>query len=288
MEQVTYKYSYIWIIVSKWPGFHHSLRRDFPQLNNPVTPEYRQRLIASAVRGASLMYILSRAVNKPFEQQPALITGMLAALFDDLIDEGAENFATIRRLIDEPEQASPCSQHGKIARELYLSLLSHINPWQKQQLTGVLSNLLEIEKLVKVKRNGEWKKRGSYAFFVYLTLIQVPLEQVNLEVAQKYGEYLQLLDDYEDFHTDDPHDNFFKTHPGFDITAYYLDEIRPQLPAIFNFPFDQDFFSNFVDTYHYFQIHSFRNHYQKEHFIYPLKRRFIRFVVRKLNGNVPF
>ena len=288
MEKVTYKYSYIWIIVSRWRGFHAALHRDFPLLNNGISTDYRNRLITSAVRGASLMYILSRSTNKPFDRFLALSTGLLSALFDDMIDDYTEDFPTIRQLIFEPQNILPETHQGKIARELYLALLDRLLPWQKQQLTGVLSALLEIEKVVKVKRNGEWKKRGTYAFYVYLTLIQVPLEQVNQGVANKYGEYLQLLDDYEDFHSDDPHDNFFKTHPGFDFTGYYMEEIRPLLPTLFSFDFDRDFFCNFVDTYHYFQFRSHRNHHQEEKFPDPLKRKFFRYVVRKLNGNVPF
>ena len=248
MKHLTYKYSYIWLIASRWQGFHRSLKKDFPLLNNGFSVAYKQRLIRSAVRGASLMYILSKSANKTFDQQVALTTGMLSALFDDLIDIGAEEFGTIEMMITKPETATVVSHLGETARNLYISLLEKMQGWQKQQLTGVLMNLLEIEKAVKIKRNGEWQQRGTCAFFVYLTLVCIPLEDVNREVACKYGEYLQLLDDYEDFHADDPPDNFFRSYPGFDLTRYYLNEIKPKLPLIFNFEFNHAFFCEFVEV----------------------------------------
>lgn len=288
MEKLKYKYKYFWLIVSKWPGFHYQLRNNFPMLNNGLALEYKHRLIISAVRGASFIYILSRSVRKKFDPQIALNTGILSALFDDLIDEGLENFETIQNLITYPGRTTVASQQGKVAKELYLALLEKLDDWQKTQLTGVLEKLLEIEKVVKIKRNGEWKKRGMYAFFIYLTIIHIPLSEVDPEVALRYGEYLQLLDDYEDFHTDDPLDNFFKIHPGFDINAHYINEIKPILTSIFYFKFNNSFFTEFVETYHIFQTRSFRNNHQDEIYLDQKKRKIVKYMVRKFNMNVPF
>jgi hypothetical protein len=288
MDQLKYKYSYIWLIVAKWRSFHNSLSNDFPHLKNGLSHEYRQRLITSAVKGASYMYILSKSVDKPFNQNIALSTGMLSALFDDLIDEHAEDFNTMSQLIRDPQTTKVLSLHGEIARQLYIALLNKLEEWQKDQLNDTLEKLLTVEKVVKTTRNGEWKMSGAYAFFVYLTLIGIPLEKVNYEIARKYGEYLQLLDDYEDYNIDDPVDNFFKTHPGFDLTSYYLDDIKPKLHIIFNFRFDHSFFCDFVETYHVFQTRTFNNHQSEDRFMDPVKRKLIKFVIKKLNGNVSF
>ena len=288
MEKLQYKYKYFWLIVSKWPGFHRLLRNNYPMLNNGLALEYKQRLIISAVRGASFIYILSRSVRKNFDPQIALNTGILSALFDDLIDEGFENFETIQHLITDPGETNITSQQGKVAKELYVGLLAKLDDWQKTQLTGVLEKLLDTEKVVKIERNGEWKKRGMYAFFIYLTIIHIPLSEVDHEVALMYGEYLQLLDDYEDFHTDDPLDNFFKTNPGFDLTEYYINKIKPNLTSIFYFEFNHNFFTEFVETYHIFQTRTFKNNHQDEIYLDQKKRKLVKYMVRKFNGNVPF
>jgi hypothetical protein len=288
LEKLKYKYKYFWLIVSKWPGFHRLLRNHYPQLNNGLALEYKQRLMISAVRGASFIYILSKSVSKKFDPRIALNTGMLSALFDDLIDEEFENFATIQHLITDPGKTNVSSQQGKIAKELYFDLLTKLDDWQKTQLKGVLEKLLEIEKVVKIKRNGEWKKRGMYAFFVYLTIIHIPLCKVDPAVALRYGEYLQLLDDYEDFHADDPLDNYFKINPGFDLNAHYINQIKPILTSIFYFEFNHNFFCEFVETYHIFQTRTFKNNHQEDIYLDQKKRTLVKYMVRKFNGNVPF
>ena len=288
MDKLKYKYKYFWLIVSKWPYFHFLLRNHYPMLNIGLTLEYKQRLIISAVRGASFIYILSKSVSTEFDAQIALNTGILSALFDDLIDKEFENFETIQQLITEPEKTNVDSQQGKMAKVLFSDLLMKLNDWQKKQLRGVLENLLEIEKVVKIKRNGEWKRRGMYAFLIYLTIVRIPLCEVNQKIALMFGEYLQLLDDYEDYHIDDPLDNFFKIQPEFDLTAHYINEIKPILASIFFFKFNHKFFCEFVETYHVFQTRTFKYNHQDDIDFDLKKRKLVKYMVRKFNGNIPF
>jgi hypothetical protein len=288
MEKLKYKYKYFWLIVSKWPSFHRLLRNQYPMLNNGLTREYKQRLIISAVRGASFIYILSKSVEKKFDPQVALNTGILSALFDDLIDKEFENIATIQKLIKEPEKTTVESQEGKMTKELFFDLIKRLEDWQKKQLMRVLENLVEVEKVVKIRRNGEWKRRGMYAFMVYLTIVQIPLSEVDQKVALMFGEYLQLLDDYEDYHIDDPLDNYFKIHPEFDLTAHYINEIKPILTSIFFFEFNQRFFCEFIETYHIFQTRTFKYNHQDDIDSDRKKRKIVKYMARKFNGNVPF
>ena len=261
---------------------------EFPELKNGFSTEYKNRLISSAVRGASLMHVLARSVNTRFDELNALNTGLLSALFDDMIDWEQEDFKTISKLIHEPDKTPLNNHNAKIARDLYLRLLANLAPWQKEQLSDILSRLLEVEKNVKTKKNGEWKKRGTYAFFVYLTIVCVKLKDVNQDVALKYGEYLQLLDDYEDYNDDDHHDNYFKIHPDFKLTDYFLNDIKPQLPSLFKCDHNQKFFSDFVENYHVFQTRSYKYKYEKENLLIRLRREWVSFVIRRLNRNVPF
>ncbi|MCD4772806.1 MAG: hypothetical protein K8R41_05415 [Bacteroidales bacterium] len=288
MAKLKYRYKYIWIIASKWRGFHKMLHKEFPELNNGFPKEYKSCLLSSAVRGASLMYVLSKTTGTEFNQLNALNTGLLSALFDDMIDDELEEFSTISNLISEPDNAIVKSHNSKITRNLYVRLLKNLNPWQQKQLSEILIHLLEIEKFAKVKKNGEWKKRGTYAFFVYLTIICIKLKDVNKDIALKYGEYLQLLDDYEDLHDDDAHDNYFRTHPDFKLTNYYLNEVKPYLTSIFKCDYDKKFFLDFVETYHVFQIRSFKYKHEKENSFFTIRRNMMNFFVSRLNKNVPF
>ena len=166
MTKLKYRYKYIWIIATKWRGLHKVLYAEFPEINNGFSENCRNRLLSSAIRGASLMYVLSKTTGTEFNQLNALNTGLLSALFDDLIDEKLEDFNTISNLISEPDNVIVKTHNSEIARNLYLRLLKNINPWQQKQLSTILNNLLEIEEFAKVKKNGEWKKRGTYAFYV--------------------------------------------------------------------------------------------------------------------------
>jgi hypothetical protein len=288
MEKLKIRYKYAWLFVSKLPGFHRLMRSNYPQLNNGISCEYRERLIVSGVKGASFIYFISKSVNENFDPHIALSTGVLTGLFDDLIDERFESFATIQHLIREPDKTEVESQQGEMFKELYSDLLAKLDAWQKNQLTGVLEELIEIEKVLKIERNGGWNRRGMYAFFVFLTMIHVSLSDVDREVALKFGEYIQLMDDYEDFNTDDPIDNYFRIHPEFDINAYYINKIKPVLTSIFIFEFNKEFFCEFVETFHIFQTRRFSNYYRNDTYLNQKKREFIKFVIRRFNGNVPF
>jgi hypothetical protein len=214
------------------------------------------------------------------------VTAPPLPLLKDL--EEIENFETIQNLITQSEKTKVTSRHGNLAKDLISDLYSSLTLDQKSQLIIVLLQLLEIEYKTKETQDGEWKLRGMYAFLVYITILDIPLEKVNFETVGLLGEYLQLLDDYEDIKTDKSMQNFFKIYPKFNITEHYIRKVKPVISSIFIFDFNSKYFCEFIDTYHIFQIRSFKIYYEQQSRFYNMKRLVFKYVLQKCNSNLPF
>jgi hypothetical protein len=256
----------MWSIITQWRGFYRTLYRDHLYLVQGQEASGRRRLVKSSIRTASFLYMLALVMKLPFDRTNAIIAGILAAVFDDLFDCNHECPEIIKGLIRSPQTTTCASEQGVYFRQLYLVLQARLPAWQREQLRQTLLGLAEVEHALLEGRHDEshWAERGAYAFRVYLSLVGVPEAAWDRGAMLVAGEYLQMMDDYEDVDDDSPGVNYFRAHPRIDMDAHYLEVVAPALERLF-LPdddgrpiIDLDFFSEFMETYHAFQIDIFR------------------------------
>src|SRR4051794_33114608 len=96
---VRYSHRCMWAIVAQWPGFYRALRHEHRYLLHGLPEAYRRRVVRSVIRTASFLHMLARVLGRPLDRRAALLTGILAALFD----HGWEAPATIAGLVRDPD-----------------------------------------------------------------------------------------------------------------------------------------------------------------------------------------
>lgn len=232
-------------------------------------------MVRSAVRTASFIFMLSVVFKREFDQRSAIITGLLAAVFDDLFDCSLETPRKVRQLVESPATTRCRSQGGFYFRHLYTILLARLPREQGEQLRRVLLRLVRMETLLLGGRSSEdhWAHRGARAFEVFLTVLGIAESSWDPRAILCFGEYLQILDDYEDVATDPAGLNYFHNYPQTDVNRYYLDQVVPILDDLFDRDredtrgYDAGLFAEFMETYHVFVVdlaankHAYRGKY---------------------------
>jgi hypothetical protein len=288
MQKLRFSSRFIWMIIVKWRGFHRTIHKHFDSDLILLPASYRARVISSAVRIASYMHVISKCVQKPYNQVRAINTGILAAIFDDLIDCEKESFENIKKLTLNPVEFEPSSPHQTCARNLYLHLIKNIALWQKEELQTNILALLKAEQFAKQGSDEGWEKRGAYALKIILTMVGVKEEEQNNEAIFCYGKYMQLLDDYEDYDDETDHLNYFRHNPDFDLNLYYINELKPAIGNLFKVPFDTCLLNDFIETYHVFQIGYNKSKYKKMGPVFRFRKKFTHWGLKILNGFYPF
>ncbi len=283
-----YSYKFIWIIVPRWRNFHHYLQVEFTDSLKTFPIDYQKRLTRSSIRGASLMLIMAQANKKKFNKKTTLITGMLAALFDDLIEIENHSAEVISQLITFPHKTCIDTNRGRFAKQCYLELLHLLESWQITQLQQFLLKLNQAEHISISENKGNWEQRGSLAFLIFSTVIGIQKKDINFNVVAGFGNYLQILDDYEDIGTDTPELNYFISNPDFKMDEYYLEQIKPTIHQLYFNGFNHRYFSEFIDTYHIFQVRSHRHKHIKETAFLRFQRKSTSYIIKQLNNSVQF
>jgi hypothetical protein len=224
--------------------------------------DYRVRVVRAAVRVSTLLYGFSLSLNHPFKAENTLLGGMLSALFDDLFDRGWETPESILAMIEDPARAHSRSEMGEHFLRLYCLLRQRLGETLAEQLARHLRTLAECERdLVSGRGDGRhWWVRGTAATVVLLSVLGVPESYWSAEEMGVLGEYLQMLDDFEDIATDPPEVNYFVAHPGFDIDAFFQDCVLPSMRKLFvvgpgHAPgCDTELLTHFIESFHLFLL----------------------------------
>src|SRR5262245_3835686 len=252
----------MWATIFHWRGDGQALWREHGAWLRQLAPDYRRRVVQSAIRTPTFLRIVHLALRRPYSLPTLLRTGILAALFDDLFDLFRETPEDIGRMILHPETAEARDDLGRDFLRHYLRLREDMPDWQRQQLARILEGLARAETrlLAGEHWDGHWQERGTAALAVYLTVVGVPRERWNAEAAACFGEYLQMMDDYEDYGKDPPQVNYFHHYPEADVTEHFLEVVAPTLGRLFSTDagteanYDAELFTQFMESYHLFII----------------------------------
>lgn len=255
----------MWATVFQWAGYARTLRREHRDWLRQLPPAYRDRVSRSAVRTPTFIHILSIVLGRPFNQSNAVLTGILAALFDDLFDERFETPEAILGMIGDPDAALARGERGRDFLLQYRRLRSQLEEWQRGQLRDILLALARCETRLLAGQHwdGHWEERGTAALSVYLTIAGARAGEWDPACAACFGEYLQMMDDYEDHGQDAPEVNYFRIHPEIDLDGHFLDVVVPALKRLFPAgAYDGELMVEFMESFHLFMIDHHRERVQ--------------------------
>jgi hypothetical protein len=271
----------LWATVFKWHGFRRALEADHGEWLATLPPGYRRRVARSAVRVTTFIYMFSLSLRCPFDLRNALISGILAAVFDDLFDLGFETSDGVAQLLEDPDM-SPC--RGKRSCDFLTMcrlLRSRMPAWQREQLARLLGALADHETRLLEGRvsPAHWKERGTTATEIFLTILGIPESRWDKHVMGCFGQYFQMLDDLEDYASDPPEVNYFRAHPEMDLDAYFGEALAPALPRLFSAAggdepgYDPVLLTDFLETNHVFMLEFFADQYpsvrRSAEYVYP-------------------
>jgi hypothetical protein len=286
-EVISFHHGCLWATVFKWRGHRSRLRKEHGPWLRSLSPGYRRRVEGSAVRVATFLYMFALSLRCPFDPSNALLAGVLAAVFDDLFDLGFETPEVIARLLMDPDAARCDRARPSDFLRLYRLLRSRMQGWQRDQLAALLADLATYE--TRLARGESWpthwRDRGTVATEIFLTVLGVPESCWDKEAMGCFGEYFQVLDDYEDYSTDQTEHNFFRVHPEFDVDAYFHEVLAPALPRMFpgsgnadlEMDYDPELLRSFMETFHVFMVDFFGHHLptvrRSSSYVYPWRPR---------------